>query len=175
MLVALSALASVLSKATEAAHRTILRFMDYCSTHPDATVRYQASDMQLKIHSDASYLNAPKARSRVGGHFYLGNRKSKVEVQHGAILHPTGVLKHVVSAASDAKVGGLFINCKEGTAIRITLGELGHPQGPTPVQTDNSTASGIANDTIKQQRSKAMDMRFYWVRNHVRQGEFTVY
>ena len=29
--------------------------------------------------------------------------------------------------------------------------------------TDNSTASGIANDIIKQKRSKAIDMRFWYV------------
>ena len=31
--------------------------------------------------------------------------------------------------------------------------------------TDNTTAEGIANDTVKQRRSKAFDMRFYWVRD----------
>jgi hypothetical protein len=49
---------------------------------------------------------------------------------------------------------------------------MGHPQATTSVQTDNSTASGIANDTIKQQRSKAMDMRLYWVRDRVKQKHF---
>jgi hypothetical protein len=30
------------------------------------------------------------------------------------------------------------------------LVELGHPQAATPIQTDNSCATGLANDTIKQ-------------------------
>jgi len=42
--------------------------------------------------------------------------------------------------------------------MRHTLIEMGHPQPPTPLQTDNTTAVGIANDTIKQQYSKALDM-----------------
>ena len=37
---------------------------------------------------------------------------------------------------------------------------MSHPQQPTPIQVDNSTAVGIANKSIKQKRSKAMDMRF---------------
>jgi hypothetical protein len=41
--------------------------------------------------------------------------------------------------------------------------------------TDNCTATGIANDSVKQKRSKAMDMRFYWIRDRVRQGQFIVY
>ena len=59
--------------------------------------------------------------------------------------------------------------------MRITLEELGYPQPPTPLQTDNSTASGIVNDTVKQRRSKAIDMRFYWIRDRVRQGQFFIY
>jgi hypothetical protein len=31
------------------------------------------------------------------------------------------------------------------------------------VGTDNTTAGGIANDTIKAKRTKAMDMRFHWI------------
>jgi hypothetical protein len=41
--------------------------------------------------------------------------------------------------------------------------------------TDNSTASGITNNTVKQKRSKAMDMQFYWIRDRVRQGQYIVY
>jgi len=40
------------------------------------------------------------------------------------------------------------------------LEELGHKQPPTPIVTDNLTAKGIANDDIRQKRSKAIDMRF---------------
>ena len=47
--------------------------LNYAASNPDATVRWHASDMILHIHSDASYLSEPKARSRVGGYFYLGN------------------------------------------------------------------------------------------------------
>ena len=49
------------------------------------------------------------------------------------------------------------------------------PQPPTPIQVDNSTAVGIANETIKQKISKAMDMRFYWVIDRIKQGQFKVY
>ena len=44
-----------------------------------------------------------------------------------------------------------------------------------PIKTDNSTAQGIINNTIKQKRSKAMDMRFYWLRDRTKQGHFHIY
>ena len=133
--------------------------------------------MSLKIYSDASYLTAPKARSRVGGHFYLGNnpRPETPDILNGAVLTIAGILKNVVSSAAEAEIGGLYVNTREGEVLRTTLTELGWKQsGPTPVTTDNSTACGIANDTIKQRRSKAIDMRYYWVRDRVAQKHFTV-
>jgi hypothetical protein len=40
---------------------------------------------------------------------------------------------------------------------------MGHPQPQTPVHRDNATAVGITTNTIKQQRSRSMDMQFFWV------------
>ena len=70
-----------------------------------------------------------------------------------------------MASAAEAELGDLFLNCQEAVPIRITLEEMGHSQPPTPVQVDNSTALGIATRTIKQCNSKAMDMRFYWIRD----------
>ena len=94
---------------------------------------------------------------------------------NGPILNPTGVIKVVVSSAAEAETAGVFTNMKEAVALRTALEEMGHPQPPTPIQVDNSTACGIANDTIKQRRSKAIDMRFYWVQDRVNQKQFHVY
>jgi hypothetical protein len=70
-------------------------------------------------------------------------------------------MREVLSSAAKAELGALFHNGKEACAIHITLKELGHPQPPTPINTANSTASGIANNTVKQKHSKAIDMHFY--------------
>ena len=174
LLVALSSLASRQSKATHLTNRDVSQLLDYCYTHPEATLRYHASDMILKIHSDAGYLNESKARSRAGGHFYLGNKETKPDIDNGAILNPTGILRHVASAASEAEYGALFVNGKEGTIMRNTLDGMGYPQPSTVIVTDNSTADGIANDTIKQQRSRTIDMRYHWIRDRIVQGQFRV-
>jgi hypothetical protein len=57
----------------------------------------------------------------------------------------------------------------------VTLEEIGHPQPPTPIQTDNSTVLGFANNTIKQKRFKAIDMRLYWIKDRVHQKQFLIY
>ena len=42
------------------------------------------------------------------------------------------------------------------------------------MRTNNSTVDSIMNGTIKQRRSKAIDMRFYWLRDRVSQKMFKV-
>eukprot|EP00804_Cyclotella_cryptica_P014578 CCRYP_004837-RA/>CCRYP_004837-RA protein AED:0.52 eAED:0.52 QI:0/-1/0/1/-1/0/1/0/135 len=45
--------------------------------------------------------------------------------------------------------------------MRLTLEELGHPQPPTRIHVDNSTTVGIVNNTIKRQKSRSMEMRYF--------------
>jgi hypothetical protein len=52
---------------------------------------------------------------------------------------------------------------------------MGHPHPPTPVQCDNSTAVGIANDSVKQKMAKHMDMRYFWVQDQVTLGKYKIY
>ena len=72
VLAALSSIASQQAKATEDTEEKVKHLLDYLATHPDATVRFRASDMVLNIHSDASYLSEPGGKSRAAGHFFLG-------------------------------------------------------------------------------------------------------
>jgi hypothetical protein len=84
-------------------------------------------------------------------------------------------MREVLSSASEAELCSLFLAGKAACPIRATLEELGHPQPPTVLVTDNTTAAGIANDSLKQKLSKAIDMRFYWIRDRVRQDQFYVH
>jgi hypothetical protein len=58
------------NKANMKTQATTDKLLYYLVTHPDATIRYHASDMILHIISDASYLSLSHARSRIGGLFF---------------------------------------------------------------------------------------------------------
>ena len=121
--------------------------------------------MILNIHSDASYLTAPKSRSRAGGHYFLGaipvdNQPIKL---NGPIHSLCTILKFVASSAAEAELGALFLNACKAKIMRLTLQELGHKQPPTPIHVDNTTIVGIVNNTIKRQRSRSMEMRYFWL------------
>jgi hypothetical protein len=177
MLPALGTLAAQQSAPTKHTIQALTQFLNYAASHPDAIIRYRASDMILSVESDCSYLSEPKARSRWAGFHFLGehNDTGIATRLNGPIHVPCQILKEIVSSAAEGELAGVFHNAKEACPIRICLDELGHPQPATPLITDNTTAAGIANDTVKQKRSKAMDMRFYWIRDRIRQKQFNVF
>ena len=80
-----------------------------------------------------------------------------------------------MSSAMKAEVGASFLTAQEACPICITLEEMGHPQSPTPIQVDNTTAAGFANGRIKHKRSKAIKMRFHWICDRVNQKQFAIY
>jgi len=64
MLPALRAIASTQTNPTEETMKKTTQFLDYAASHPDAIITYKASKMVLAMHSDASYLSEPEARSQ---------------------------------------------------------------------------------------------------------------
>jgi hypothetical protein len=151
------------------------KLLNYEATHPNAEIQYKASDMILHTHADASYLSAPKARSRAGGYHYLGNGDINNPTMNGPIHVLAQIMKNVVSSAAEAEVGAAYINAQEACPMRQTLHDLGHHQPATPLQMDNECAHGILTGTVKQKRSKAIDMRFYWLCDRIEQGQFNLY
>ena len=176
VLMALSTIASEQATATKTTIKNMQQMLDYLAWHPDATIRFVASEMVLNIHSDASYLSAKGAKSRAAGHFFLGAVPidGKPIFLNGAIFTLSTILKMVAASAAEAELGALFMNIKEGRIIRLTLAEMGHPQPPTPIHVDNTTAVGIANDTIKKQRSRSFEMRYFYASDQVKAGNFDV-
>jgi hypothetical protein len=146
-------------------------------THPDAIIQYRASDMILNVHSDASYLSAPKTRSQAGGYFFLGNLPHDGDPirLNGAIHIICTILKLVAALAAEAELVALFLNAQEATIMRLVLTELGHPQPLTPIHIDITAMVGIVNNTVKRQQSRAMEMRYFWLLDGESQKQFKFY
>jgi hypothetical protein len=110
---------------------------------PHYAIMYHVSYMIINIHSGASYPSEIKANIRSGGSFYMVSNIDKPNrLTNGAVSIISMVLKHGMSSAAEAEIGSVFINAKEGTVLHTTLEEMGHPQQPTPLETDNTTLTG---------------------------------
>ena len=183
ILPALTDIASAQSNPTTHTMDACHMLMDYLCTYPTATIRFYKSDMILYIDSDAAYLVLPQARSRIAGHFHLGNLPPRPPAlppkssTNGPILTVCKRLRHVVSSAAEAETGTAFYNSKEAIPIIRTLEILGHIQPPdgVPFKMDNAVTNGFIHSNIRQKRSKSWDMRYHWLRDKKHQKNFRYY
>jgi hypothetical protein len=77
-----------------------------------------------------------------------------------------------MSSAAEAELGALYLNAKEAVYLHQLLLKIGHPQPPTPIQMDNTTAEGIVNNIVQPKDSKAMGMRFYCLQDREARSQF---
>ena len=68
-IVLLSSMVSII-KPTEQEEKILNQFFEYMATHPNAVVRFHASDMILCADTNASYLTEPHARSFAEEYFF---------------------------------------------------------------------------------------------------------
>jgi hypothetical protein len=116
-LMPLNDIATEQTTATEKTQTSASQLLDYLATHPDDTIRFYASDMILHIHSDASYLSVSKARSRLGGLFYLGYNPPNEDKLNGSILNLASAIKNVVASAAESEVGACFQNAQTAAPL----------------------------------------------------------
>jgi hypothetical protein len=82
--------------------------------------------------------------------FFCGDKPPQEDTLNGSILNVAAVIKNVFASAAESEVVECFQNAQCGAPLRVTLTELVHIQPDTPLRTDNYTAFGILNETIKK-------------------------
>ena len=138
--------------------------------------------MVLWVDFDAAYLILPNACSRFAGHYYLlsdhlPNANLKDFIPHlNRLIHiECKIIQNVVSSVVAAETTGLFGNAQSAIIICCALIELGHPQLPTPLKMDNSTANNFVHANFCQRKSKTWDMRYHWLRDRELLKQIRIY
>ena len=131
LLCTISAIALQSATPTEDTKQKKKNLLDYIATQEEAVPTFNASDMKLAAHSDASYLREPEARSRAGGHFFLSS-DTTIPQNSGAVINIAHIIKNVMSSATEADLAALYIMAREAVYTRIILEEMGqkHPSIP---------------------------------------------
>ena len=70
---------------------------------------------------------------------------------------------NIMGSAAEAKIGSTYINAQYDIPLLTCLIKMWHLQSPTKLKIGNTTSEAFYKGTLKQKRSKAIDMRFYWV------------
>ena len=180
ILPALTELAMKQSAPTTTTNSNALMLLDYLATHDNTKIRFNKSGMVLHCESDAAYLVAPGAKSRIAGHYFLADTPPKPPAipsprRNGAVHVLCKLLRHVVASAAEAETCALFFNAQMVIHMRRLLEALGHKQPPTPIQTDNSTAHDFVNRRMRTKKSKSWDMRLNWLKDSKQEEQFRVF
>jgi len=152
MLVMISDLGYEQASTTTSILAVLNYFLDYAATYPNAKIRYYKSNMILQVHSNGSYLLVSKSRSRASSYFFLSdNTHNPHKAKRKRPIHVLcTILRNIMESAAETEIASAFNNTKEVILMRHTLYFLGHPQPPTPIQVDNTTAVSFTNSELKQ-------------------------
>jgi hypothetical protein len=93
MLHAVNNIASSTANGTKATLAATKYLLNYGACNPNGQIIYLASDMILRIDSDAAYLVRPEARSRARGYHYIGSKDGTLS--NGPILVLAKIIKNV--------------------------------------------------------------------------------
>jgi len=175
MLCALNKIASRQSNPTEELEKDGNRFLQYAATYQNGKLTFWPSDLQLFIHSDASYAFETNSRSRSGAFYFLGRKHTSGNNQiNGGLGSISKILPNVLSSAAEAEYAALFMAARRACIFQNILADLGFPQTDTEIWTDNSTASKAANKSIRIRRLQSTAMRYHWIQDRIAAGQFKV-
>jgi hypothetical protein len=172
MLETVTRLASLQSQPTVNLMQSLDRLIGHVAKHPNNHRAIRPSNMLLQCHSDASYLSLPNSGSKAGGYITLGDHNPNFL---NSPLHcMSTIIPVVVASAGEAELAALFANMQICIILRTTLTNVGYPQPCTPMWCDNEFVKGMCESSVRPKKSKSMDVRFNWCRQHVSNGSFSI-
>ena len=94
---------------------------------------------------------------------------------NGPILTLADITNFGMSSTTEDKLADIFITANKMVPLYQSLIEIHWPQPLSLLQTGNSAAAGVTNNTIVSHQTKSMDMWCYWLRCHSAQDQFHFY
>ena len=73
--------------------------MEYVASHEEAVLTYNASNIILAVHSDASYNSNTKSQSRAGVNFFMSNNY-EFPTNNVAVLNIAKIIKTFMTSAT---------------------------------------------------------------------------
>ena len=113
-------------------------------------------------YSDASYAPGSTDRKSISGFTFMMNG--------GPISWQSKKQKIVATSSMEAEYIGLSLASKEAIWLRKFLSDLGLSLDPVVIYEDNQASIKTAKDIVHNDRSKHIDVRYHFIRQHVAQG-----
>ena len=151
---------------TFAACKAACRVLNYLSHHPDIPIRYSGRSLNLHAFTDSDWASDKDTRRSTSG---------GIVMMAGGPVNWLSKLQPIVAVSSmEAEYIACFFVLQDVVWIRQLLKDLGLERThPTLVHIDNRSARQLAENPVHHQRSKHIDIKYYWIRdNMVAAGTF---
>jgi hypothetical protein len=136
----------------------------YLKATKDAKLTLGATDAGLKAYVDSDWASQPHRHS-ISGYVVLLNG--------GPVAWSARKQPLIALSTAEAEYIALTSVAREVLYLQLLIGELYDPiDEPTPVNCDNQAAIALATNNKFQSRTKHIDLRYHFVRAHVRNGVF---
>jgi hypothetical protein len=157
-------LSTRMHKPTAADHVKLNRIAKYVNSTRQFKQRFSPSSLQLYASSDASF----KVHSEMQGHSGAAVMLGKDNAPFMVISKKQGL---VTRSSAEAELVALGDGTEAVLWAKGLSQEVGLPQAKIVMEQDNqSTIKMVTNGPGRGGRSKAIDVRLYWVRQYVQDG-----
>ena len=136
LLVAINTLGTDQASTTGNRIIALIQLLDYCAIYPNSTLRFVASDMVLRIYSNASYLSVSKIHSRTVGFFNLSSDGDTPTFKWYCPCLVRRLKKKLWYLSPSQKL--------------VTFIKMSHLHPAPPNHVDNEYIVGIINKTLRQ-------------------------
>jgi hypothetical protein len=134
----------------------------YCRFNSYALEYSSENDMVLRGWSDASYANNQDYKSSGGYCFKLG----------GSLISWTSNKQNIVAlSTAESELIALTSAAQEALWLQSLLKELGFAQVPTTIHEDNQACIALAKNPQNHKRTKHIQVRYFFIRQHLEAGE----
>jgi len=138
--------------------------MRYLKGTADFALTLGSSDGGLEAYVDADWASQPHRHS-MSGYVILLNR--------GPVAWSARKQSLIALSTAEAEYIALTTVTREILYLQLLLDELYDiPSVPTPVHCDNQAAISLASNNKFHSRTKHIDLRFHFVRSHIKNGTF---
>jgi hypothetical protein len=154
-----------LERPTDVHCNLVKHIFQYCRFNSYQLVFEASNDLVLRGWSDASYANNLDYKSTGGYCFKLGN---------SLISWSSGKQQITALSTAESETIALTLAAQEAIWLRSLLDELKFKQNKTEIMEDNQAAIAMAKNPRNHKRTKHIQVRYYFIREHLENGSLAL-
>jgi hypothetical protein len=163
---AVGVLSRFANKVTVVTCQLMVHLMQYLRGTMEKGIKFSGTKFDLHIFSDADWAGDQLSRRSTTGYV--------VFAAGGPIAWQSKLQTTVATSSMQSEYQALYAGMQELVWLRGVMSELNMPLSePTPFFLDSQSAQDLATNPVYHKRSKHVEIKYHWVREHVNpEGEY---